>query len=382
MRREDIITTAVSRDNYERTPLARACEKGHADVAHQLLSVSDPVALDKEHRTPLSLAAGAGKATLVELLLADIRVAAQADEPDQAEQTPLCWAASEGHESVVAVLISSSAGKLIQVDIDSPVCAGQTPLSIAAQNGHLSVMRQLLAAGASPSSQDTDNKTPLWWAASEGKTDVVRFLLQKGVDPNTADEKDKQTPLMVAAKKGHSSAVSELTRSGAVQLGAKNKYGKTALWFAARAGHKDVIKALLDGVLRFPEDDMQDAAAAAHDAGRTDVEKLIKEMGERHIAQERPPTLDRRRSSAPESVSRGFDDGPSLQKVPIGDKKKPGIWRRVFMGVYGKIMDSVRRIAGRRLSLSQPGQGRHDKTHGCSEFGNALTDSSTASGFH
>ncbi len=58
---------------------------------------------------------------------------------------------------------------------------GQTPLSWAAENGHEAVVQQLLAKGADIETKDTwYGRTPLSWAAENGHEAVVQQLLAKG----------------------------------------------------------------------------------------------------------------------------------------------------------------------------------------------------------
>ena len=59
---------------------------------------------------------------------------------------------------------------------------GQTPLSWAAENGHEAVVRLLLAKdGVDPDSKDSRyGRTPLSWAAENGHEAVVRLLLAEG----------------------------------------------------------------------------------------------------------------------------------------------------------------------------------------------------------
>ncbi|KAK0704469.1 heterokaryon incompatibility protein-domain-containing protein [Lasiosphaeris hirsuta] len=54
--------------------------------------------------------------------------------------------------------------------------AGRTPLQWAARQGHEAVVKLLLERGADIEAKDWAGRTPLWWAASQGHEAVVRLL--------------------------------------------------------------------------------------------------------------------------------------------------------------------------------------------------------------
>ena len=74
---------------------------------------------------------------------------------------------------------------------------GRTPLSWAAENGHEEIVKLLLASdGVDPDSKDKHGKTPLLWAAAKGHKNVVNLLLpENGIDPDSKDIDYGRTPL-------------------------------------------------------------------------------------------------------------------------------------------------------------------------------------------
>ena len=56
---------------------------------------------------------------------------------------------------------------------------GQTPLSWAAENGHEAIVKLLLKNGAEVEKEDINGRKPLWWAAGNGHKAVVQLLLDQ-----------------------------------------------------------------------------------------------------------------------------------------------------------------------------------------------------------
>ncbi|KAL4997728.1 hypothetical protein BDV10DRAFT_194905 [Aspergillus recurvatus] len=98
-------------------------------------------------------------------------------------------------------------------DVDSKDTEyGQTPLSWAAINGHEAVVKLLLQAGkVDVDSKDTEyGRTPLSWAAGNGQEEVVKLLFQTGkVDVDSRDQSG-WTPLSWAAINGHEAVVKRM----------------------------------------------------------------------------------------------------------------------------------------------------------------------------
>ena len=99
--------------------------------------------------------------------------------------TPLWWAAKNGHEAVVKLLLTNDG-----VNVNSKDNHGWTLLSWAAWNGHEAVVKLLLAKdGVNVDSEDNYGWTPLSWAAQNGHEAVMKLLLAKdGINPDTKDK--------------------------------------------------------------------------------------------------------------------------------------------------------------------------------------------------
>ena len=85
------------------------------------------------------------------------------DSKDSSGQTPLSWAAIEGHEAIATLLLSRG-----DVAADSQDRFCRTPLSWAAIEGHEAIAKLLLSRGdVAADSQDEYGRTPLSHAARE-----------------------------------------------------------------------------------------------------------------------------------------------------------------------------------------------------------------------
>ena len=98
-------------------------------------------------------------------------------------RTPIPWAAGNGHEGIVKMLLGQEGINPDQVDTD----CGQTPISWAASHGHEGVVKMLLEReGVNPDQADTQyGPTPLMWAAWHEVVWVVKFC-QGGCGPVVA----------------------------------------------------------------------------------------------------------------------------------------------------------------------------------------------------
>ena len=133
-------------------------------------------------------------------------------QKDSMSDTPLAWAARNGHEAVIEILLGRK-----DIDPDKPGEAGRTPLWWAAHNGYEGVVKLLLGRDdVNPDKPDERGQTPLWWAAYWGHEGIVEMLL--GRDDVHFDTPDGggRIPLCYAVMNGHHRVVKILLeREGA-----------------------------------------------------------------------------------------------------------------------------------------------------------------------
>jgi len=191
-------------------------------------------------RTPLAWAAHNGHEEVVKLLLG--REEVDPDKLDIDGHTPLSLAAWDGHERVAKILLGRE-----EVNPNKSNSNDQTPLSLAASDGHEGVVRILLEREeVNPDKPNKNGRAPLSYAAYYGHEGVVKILLEREeVDPDRPDTHD-QTPLSLAASGGHEGVVRILLKREEVNPDKPNKNGQSPLSYAACYGHEGVVKILLE----------------------------------------------------------------------------------------------------------------------------------------
>ena len=244
-------------DNENRTALSWAQEGNHTNIV-KLLQTSqrdrelfaavhktdfvavqsalkkraNPNVCDEHGNTPLIIAASLGDDAIVRLLL---EYDANPDNVNLETQTALIWAASEGHATVVNLLTPEGTDTAVNLHRDS---GGNTPLHFAAANGHFEIVKHLIRCGFPVDIQNDTGHTAIGLACRNPgilhtlRAQTVSLLVEKQCSVNLGD-KNGLTPLMRAAAASLNLVVKLLIENKA-DINAQARTGDTALTMATK----------------------------------------------------------------------------------------------------------------------------------------------------
>ena len=168
---------------------------------------------------------------------------------DAMQRTPLWWAAMQGHQAVVDLLLSQK-----NVNVNS---------------------RGVRNGGAN---DQIHTETSLGVAAYEGKVEIVeRLIKREDVDVNLPDG-DNISPLVSAAEGGHSAVTGLLLTRKDIDVNSRNHLGRTVLWYAANYGQENIVRQLLnikDTQVNCTDNKGRSILAAAAHQGHAGAVKLL-----------------------------------------------------------------------------------------------------------
>jgi ankyrin repeat protein len=215
---------------------------------------------------------------LAALLLAG---GADVDAKNNKGETALRYAARNGFEDVIELLLQHGCHEIPGVDVTDDGAASIESFRNAAEKGDLKrIKTQLKYNSDLVFTKDFNGWTPLHYAVSRGRRDLAELLLANEADVNARD-KNGAMPLLWAAKSGHRDLAELLLASKADVNAKESDYAKTSLHFAAEEGHQDVAKLLLAGKADVDAKNNIDATPLHFAAfkGHSDVAKLLLACG-------------------------------------------------------------------------------------------------------
>ena len=224
-----------------------AAETGNISKIKECISSGNINVVDEEGSTPLIYAAANGAEKVVRLLLQEGRV--NIDQQNHYGWTALLQASCYGHHEVVYTLLQKKA------NIDLCNKWGVTPLVAAAQGGFTTVVKVLLERKAQVTRTDEVSAiTPLMAAAQCGNEDIIKLLLDHGGNPNTRLKTISWTALMFATLNNHAHVVRELIDNGAMTE-LRDVNNKRAVDLATSLGLSAIVKLLsgdISGISECP----------------------------------------------------------------------------------------------------------------------------------
>ena len=176
------------------------------------------------------------------LAVALLRTEQYMDHKNSVGRTPLFYAAKNGHEAVVRILLDEAG-----VEADCKEDHGLTPLSYASLGGHVEVAKLFMKRNdVDINSTDHGSMTPLLWAVRAGQEAIVSLLLETDDLLVCHRSLEGETSFMNAVHEGYESMVHILLKKDGNQLYAKGIYGQTALHKAAASGYDKLIMLFLE----------------------------------------------------------------------------------------------------------------------------------------
>jgi len=160
---------------------------------------------------------------------------------DHNGNTPLMWAASQGDEQLVELLVDQGAAVNIQNFV------GETALFLAAARGFDRICTFLVENGGETRFVTLDGATPVHTAAAGGHVEVLKSLVFHGAFVNAADE-EGDTPLHYAVREGSRIAVEFLVKYCGADFNLKNEDDESPLDLATELQEKEIVE-LFSGTL-------------------------------------------------------------------------------------------------------------------------------------
>ena len=212
-------------DRYDLTPFMRATLNGKHQTMRLLVEMGADVnrkSIYQETALVSVIVNGAAHAVETARVLL-MELGANLDEKDDTDSTALHYAAQQGEEALVEMLLAKGA----TVDVVNQF-GGETALHRASIAGHHKVCQTLIAYGANVERRDGAGRTPFLAAmAFTSKLRVLNALADAGADKFATDYSGRNA-LHLAAMHGNGRTLTRAVSLG-LDIDAKDKVGRTAL---------------------------------------------------------------------------------------------------------------------------------------------------------
>lgn len=280
----------VIRGKRNENPLFAALANSYPDAASALLRIA-PGHPDEEivarldygsnvkigkNQTPLSWAAANGHVDFVRLLL---KRGHDMETVDERKRTPLMLALKDGHTSTAQLLLDSGASHWAMDN------ALYTPLIYAIEAGN-ELMFRLLLGKASYAAYYNHGQHPLMAAAGSGNEAIVHFLLKEGAhvdeQPPWREREDRQVIPLTAAVSNGWEAVARLLLANGADITAKRIFVGTPVEAAVKGNSEAILHLLFENVTHVTAKDpnSQSPLTAAVYAGDEASVRTLLENGE------------------------------------------------------------------------------------------------------
>ena len=267
----EFLLQAVNIDHIneeDKTALILACERGHEDIVHSLMSAGANVNIqDNDGWTALMRASAHNHISIIHMLLqadanphlkssygsnavmiasycgnyevVELLISIGVDYKYQRENgwNAFMLACKNGHTQIVELLLKE------QVDPNVQRHNGENAFMLACLNGHTPIVELLLKEQVDPNIQINDGANALMLACKNGHTQIVKLLLKEQVDPNV-QRHDGVNAFMLACQNGHTQIV-ELLLKEQVDPNVQRHDGVNAFMLACKNGHTQIVKLLL-----------------------------------------------------------------------------------------------------------------------------------------
>lgn len=273
----DFITPPTS--PYTENALTLAVQNNHEDIVHFLLEYNQKLNLNfiSDSGTALMIACKNGNIDIVKQLL-DHRADPLIELAGYPGFTALLYAVERNAMDIVKWMVGSG------VDINHRTKLAQlNALMIAAENGHFELVKYICETRGMINAQSSSKETALILAAARGYVDICIYLIEKGADINVqTDNFGHGTALIAAAKIGCIDVVKKLIEKKAnlnLSDNQGNESSGTALMKAIINGLPDVAKLLIEAKadLNFKNLDGDTAIIKAAEYGQVNTVKLLKQ---------------------------------------------------------------------------------------------------------